>query len=133
MIGKRGFAQQWMNRTFSIQMLATSDAFLGDANWFKAGLLRFVLPDTANGLNQGRINMEFWTQLFSEWVCFPNAIPLVSVGGTVAVSGINSLNWTRMALPVLLLLASVWQAMGTSFGANAMGSSTDTDKYWQSR
>jgi len=55
------------------------------------------------------------------------------VGATVAVSGINSLNWTRMALPVLLLLASVWQGVGTSFGANAMGSSTDTGKYWQSR
>jgi len=38
-----------------------------------------------------------------------------------------------MALPMLLLLASVWQMLGTSFGATAMGTSTDTKKYWQSR
>jgi len=132
-IGKQPCVQAWGNASLPIPMLAASDAVLKEANWFRVGLIGCVFMDTANGLNQGRINMEFWTQLFSEWVCFPNAIPLVSVGGTVAVSGINSLNWTRMALPVLLLLASVWQAMGTSFGANAMGSSTDTDKYWQSR
>jgi len=132
-VGMQPCVQAWGNASLPIPMLAASDAVLKEANWFRVGLIGSVFMDTANGLNQGRINMEFWTQLFSEWVCFPNAIPLVSVGGTVAVSGINSLNWTRMALPVLLLLASVWQAMGTSFGANAMGSSTDTDKYWQSR
>eukprot|EP00495_Collosphaeridae_sp_1-RS-2012_P008976 TRINITY_DN901_c0_g1_i4.p1 TRINITY_DN901_c0_g1~~TRINITY_DN901_c0_g1_i4.p1 ORF type:complete len:559 (-),score=18.79 TRINITY_DN901_c0_g1_i4:211-1794(-) len=132
-IGMQPCVQAWGNASLPIPMLAASDAVLKEANWFRVGLIGSVFMDTANGLNQGRINMEFWTQLFSEWVCFPNAIPLVSIGATVAVSGINSLNWTRMALPVLLLLASVWQAMGTSFGANAMGSSTDTDKYWQSR
>jgi len=51
----------------------------------------------------------------------------------VAVSGDKSLEWTRLALPVLLLLATCWQMLGTSFGAKAMGSSTDTEKYWQSR
>jgi len=132
-IGTQPCVQAWGNASLPIPMLAASDAVLKEANWFRVGLIGCVFMDTANGLNQGRINMEFWTQLFSEWVCFPNAIPLVSLGATVAVSGINSLNWTRMALPVLLLLASVWQVMGTSFGANAMGSSTDTDKYWQSR
>lgn len=132
-IGMQPCVQAWGNKSLPIPMLAASDAVLKEANWFRVGLIGTVFMDTANGLNQGRINMEFWTQLFSEWVCFPNAIPLVSVGATVAVSGINSLNWTRMALPVLLLLASVWQMMGSSFGANAMGSSTDTAKYWQSR
>jgi len=43
------------------------------------------------------------------------------------------LEWTRFALPVLILLASCWQMLGTSFGANAMGSSIDTREYWQSR
>jgi len=114
-------------------MLAASDAVLKEANCFRVGLIGYVFMDTANGLNQGRINMEFWTQLLSEWTCFPNAIPLVSLGATVAVSGDKSLNWTRMALPVLLLLATCWQMLGTSFGANAMGSSTDTEKYWKSR
>lgn len=89
--------------------------------------------DTANGLNQGRINMKFWTQLLSEWTCFLNAFPLVSLGATVAVSSNKSFEWTKLALPVLLLLATVWQMLGTSFGANAMGSSSDTKEYWQSR
>jgi len=132
-MGMQPCVQAWGNASLPIPMLAASDAVLKEANWFRVGLIGTVFMDTANGLNQGRINMEFWTQLFSEWVCFPNAIPLVSVGATVAVSDINSLNWTRMALPVLLLLASVWQMMGSTFGANAMGSSTDTAKYWQSR
>jgi len=96
-------------------------------------LIGYVFMDTANGLNQGRINMEFWTQLLSEWTCFPNGLPLVSLGAAVAVSGDKSLEWTRLALPVLLLLATCWQMLGTSFGANAMGASTDTDEYWQSR
>jgi hypothetical protein len=87
-------------------MLAASDAVLKEANFFRVGLIGYVFMDTANGLNQGRINMEFWTQLLSEWPCLPNAIPLVSLGATVAVSGDKSLQWTKLALPVLLLLAT---------------------------
>merc|ERR1719397_438690 len=132
-IGKQPCVQAWGNATLPIPMLAASDAVLKDANFFRVGLIGYIFMDTANGLNQGRINMEFWTQLLSEWTCFPNALPLVSLGASVAVSGDESLDWTRLALPVLLLLASCWQMLGTSFGLNAMGSSTDTDKYWQSR
>lgn len=132
-IGKQPCIQAWGNSTLPVPMLAASDAVLKEANFFRVGLIGYIFMDTANGLNQGRINMEFWTQLLSEWVCFLNALPLVSLGATVAVSGDKSLEWTRLALPVLLLLASCWQMLGTSFGANAMGSSTDTPQYWQSR
>merc|ERR1719285_1423700 len=132
-IGKQACIQAWGNSTLPVPMLAASDAVLKEANFFRVGLIGYIFMDTANGLNQGRINMEFWTQLLSEWTCFPNAIPLVSLGATVAVSGDKSLNWASMALPILLLLATCWQMLGTSFGANAMGASTDSDEYWKSR
>jgi len=132
-IGMQPCVQAWGNASLPIPMLAASDAVLKDANWFRVGLIGSVFMDTATGLNQGRINMSFWTGFFSEWVCFLNAIPLVSVGATVAISANTSVNWTKMALPLLLLLASVWQAMGTSFGVNAMRSSMETTKYWKSR
>jgi len=132
-IGKQACIQAWGNSTLPVPMLAASDAVLKEANFFRVGLIGYIFMDTANGLNQGRINMEFWTQLLSEWTCFPNALPLVSLGATVAVAGDEDLNWTRLALPVLLLFATCWQMLGTTFGLNAMGSSSDTEQYWQSR
>jgi len=132
-IGKLPCVQAWGNATLPVAMLAASDAVLKEANCFRVGLIGYVFMDTANGLNQGRINMEFWTQLLSEWACIPNAIPLVSLGAAVAVSGDESLKWVKLALPVLILLATCWQMLGTSFGANAMGSCTDGKKYWTSR
>jgi len=146
MIGKLPFAQQWMNRTFPIEMLATSDAVLGDANWFKVGLVGFVFLDTANGLNQGRIEMEFWTQLLSEWGAFPNGLCLVTFGATLAISGLScvdvgettgcldgNFNWTAQALPLLFIMSGITQIVGTSFGAGALAGSMDTDKYIMSR
>jgi len=106
-IGKQPCVQAWGNSTLPVPMLAASDAVLKKAGFFRVGLIGYIFMDTANGLNQGRINMEFWTQLLSEWTCFPNAFPLVALGATVAVSGNKSLEWTRLALPVLLLLAGV--------------------------
>lgn len=142
MIGRLPFAQQWMNRTFPIEMLATSDAVLGDANWFKVGLVGFVFLDTANGLNQGRIEMEFWTQLFSEWGAFPNGMCLVTFGATLALEGIgcsdqstgcSNYNWTAQAIPLLFIMSGITQILGTSFGAGALAGSLDTDKYIMSR
>jgi len=132
-IGKQPCVQAWGNATLPVAMLAASDAVLKEADCFRVGLIGYVFMDTANGLNQGRINMEFWTQLLSEWACIPNAIPLVSLGAAVAVSGDESLKWVKLALPVLILLATCWQMLGTSFGANAMGTCTDGKKYWTSR
>lgn len=135
-IGKQPCVQGWANFSLPIPMLAASDAVLKEADFIRVGLIGYVFMDTANGLNQGRINMEFWTQLLSEWACIPNAIPLVSLGATVALSGegeggVGSL--VVIGLPILTILASIWQMLGTSFGASAMGSSTDGVKYWSSR
>merc|ERR1719289_369575 len=145
MIGRLPFAQQWMNRTFPIEMLATSDAVLGDANWFKVGLVGFVFLDTANGLNQGRIEMEFWTQLFSEWGAWPNGLSLTTFGATLALSGLScregestgclnsDTSWTAQAIPMLFLMSGITQIVGTSLGAGSLTGSLDTDKYIMSR
>jgi len=58
-IGKQPCVQAWGNATLPIPMLAASDAVLREANCFRVGLIGYVFMDTANGLNQGRINMEF--------------------------------------------------------------------------
>jgi len=145
MMGKLPFAQQWMNRAFPIEMLATSDAVLGDANWFKVGLVGFVFMDTANGLNQGRMEMEFWTQLFSEWGAFPNGLCLVSFGATLALNGLScdedrtsgclngNFAWTSQAIPLLFIMTGMTQFLGTSLGVGALAGSLDTDKYIMSR
>ncbi len=67
--------------------------------------------DTANGLNQGRINMAFWTQLLSEWPSLPNALGLVSLGATIGVSalGLDGYDWAIDAVPLLIILSSVIQ------------------------
>jgi len=145
MIGKLPFAQQWMNRALPIEMLATSDAVLGDANWFKVGLVGFVFLDTANGLNQGRIEMEFWTQLLSEWGAFPNGLSLVSFGATLALSGLScdedtttgcltgNFAWTAQAIPLLFIMSGLIQILGTTRGVGALAGSLDTDKYVMAR
>jgi len=145
LIGKRPFAQQWMNRTFPIEMLATSDAVLGEANWFKVGLVGFVFLDTANGLNQGRIEMEFWTQLLSEWGAWPNGLCLTTFGATLALSGLScgegestgclnsDTSWTAQAIPMLFLMSGITQIVGTSLGAGSLAGSVDSERYIMSR
>lgn len=145
LIGKRPFAQQWMNRAFPIEMLATSDAVLGEAGWFKVGLVGFVFLDTANGLNQGRIEMEFWTQLLSEWGAWPNGLSLTTFGATLALSGLScgegestgclnsDTSWTAQAIPMLFLMSGITQFVGTSLGAGSLAGSVDSDRYIMSR
>eukprot|EP01084_Bolivina_argentea_P106388 190390_1 len=114
--------QVWGNVNLPVEMLAASDAVLRDANALKVGLVGYIFLDTANGLNQGRINMEFWTQLFSEWPAIPNALGLVSFGATIAASaiGLEGYDWTVDAVPLLIILSSVVQAIGFSFGTREM-------------
>lgn len=81
---KRPCVQIWGNFTLPVEMLAASDAVLRGANFIKVGAVGYIFMDTANGLNQGRINMGFWVQLFSEWPAWPNALGLVSLGASIA-------------------------------------------------
>ena len=134
-IGSMPCVQIWANKTLPVEMLAASDAVLRDANWFKVGLVGYIFMDTANGLNQGRINMEFWTQLFSEWPSIPNAFGLVSLGATIAAQALelSGTDWAVVAVPLFILVSTLIQTFGATFGARAMGNSVDTVDYWTSR
>eukprot|EP01083_Nonionella_stella_P101673 288431_1 len=127
--------QIWANKTLPIEMLAASDAVLRDAGVVKVGLVGYIFMDTANGLNQGRINMDFWIQLFSEWTSIPNALGLVSLGATIAAQALelDDMDWTIIAVPLFILFSTLIQTAGGTFGARAMGDSTDSVKYWTSR
>jgi len=132
-IGKVQSVQLWMNRTAPIFILAASDAVLGDAGWFKTGLVGYVFLDTLNGLNQGRINMEFWTQLLSEWSCVPAAISLSALGASIGVQGDNAYSWTSVAVPMLIIMSGLVAAFGSIAGAAELGNSTDKKGYWHNR
>merc|ERR1719319_1583845 len=130
-------------------MLAASDAVLGDAGWFRVGVVGMAFLDTANGLNQGRIEMDFWTQLMSEWACVPNALSLGALGGTLALSGVQctadqlaagetgnclaEVIETSQAVALLLLFAAVSGFAGITIGLRALAVSFDTDKYIMAR
>lgn len=65
-IGKQPCVQCWGNMKIPVPMLAVSDAILKEAHCFRVGIIGYVFMDTANGLNQGRMNMDFRTLLLSE-------------------------------------------------------------------
>jgi len=144
-IGKQPFAQQWMNRTFAIEMLASSDAILGDTNWFKLGLVGFTIP--ANGFNQGRVQMEFWTQFWSEWHAWPTCIFFVAFGAILAIKDgrvcekdeeaelckDSMSSWATQIIPMLLITPILIKILGSSIGANIVACSRHTDKYIMAR
>jgi len=129
-IGTWPCVQISLNNTLPIGMLAASDAVLRTAGWFQVGAIGYVFMDTANGLNQGRINMEFWTQLFSEWACVPAALSLVTLGATIAAP---DLDWAIVAVPLLMICSSLVQSAGSLFGASRLAGSTQSQDYWMSR
>ena len=112
-IGSWRAVQIWGNSNLPVELLAASDAVLRTANFIKVGLVGFIFMDTANGLNQGRINMEFCTQFWSEYANIPNGFALVSLGASIAADGMNNYShlasFTTVAIPLLLLLATFVQ------------------------
>ena len=133
--GKIRAVQIWGNRTLPPEMLAASDSVLKHANFFQVGIVGQVFMDTANGLNQGRMNMKFCTQFWSEWASIPSAFSLVSLGAVLAIPsfdhGINEqYKWAEDALPLIAMMASIWQGIASSWGAKELLSSTKTTKYW---
>lgn len=127
--------QVWGNTNLPVEMLAASDAVLRGADFITVGLVGYLFMDTANGLNQGRVNMEFWTQLFSEWPAIPNALGLVSFGATIAAPaiGLDGYGWTLDAVPLLIIFSTVVQAIGFTFGTRKMAGSVDKPEYWCAR
>jgi len=104
------------------------------------GLIGYIFLDTANGLNQGRINMRFWTQLCSEWSCIPNAFAVVSLGATISLSRLYEeddenvlFGLERILIPLLALIAALVQFSGLTFAARTLGKSVDSDNYMMAR
>lgn len=145
-IGSMRVVQFYLNRTLPPELLAASDAVLETAHCGIVGLIGYIFLDTANGLNQGRINMEFWTQLCSEWSAIPNAFAVVSLGATIALPAIypdeydsvqegvddgesNSntqatkyiLVLLDVLIPLLALIAGLVQFTGVTFAARILG------------
>lgn len=136
-IGTWPIVQRWMQAFAPMAMLAASDAVLKDANFLMVGLIAFVFMDTMNGFNQGRINMEFWTQLLSEYSNIPNTIVYTMFGALVTVSDAKVYPEFRdqnaVLLPLLFLTGYLFAQGGQAFGLWALGSSKDWQAYWASR
>lgn len=133
-MGRIGAVQVWMNNSGPIFILAASDAVLGDGvGAIKVGVVGYVFLDTLNGLNQGRINMDFWVQLLSEWSCIPAATAFTLLGASLAVQGEDGFEWTTVCVPMLILVAFLVSSLGSLYGAAELGNCTDTKAYWQSR
>ena len=113
-VGKIRAVQIWGNKELPPQLLAASDSVLKTANWVKVGIVGQVFMDTANGLNQGRMNMEFCTQFWSEYASIPNAISLVALGTVLAIEGFSTelqkkYEWSDEAIPLIIMVAWLWQ------------------------
>lgn len=128
-LGQLNCSQGWLNRELPPMMLAASDSTLQGAGCIKVGIVGQVFMDTANGLNQGRMNMPFCTQFWSEWSSIPCAASLVTLGACLG----SPENKTAMnAAPVVALLAAIWQLVAASWGVSKMADSMKTQEYWTS-
>ena len=106
-------------------------------DWFKVGVVGQVFMDTANGLNQGRMDMAFCTQFWSEYASIPNAIGLVSLGTVLAIPSFGSeieknYDWAVDAIPLIIMITSLWQMIASSWGAKELLASSGTVSYWTS-
>eukprot|EP01084_Bolivina_argentea_P036954 68313_1 len=136
-VGKISSVQIWANKTLPPEMLAASDSVLKTANWFKVGIVGQVFMDTANGLNQGRMDMKFCTQFWSEYASIPNAIGLVSLGTILAIPSfgndeIKNFQWAEDAIPLVIMITTLWQMIASSWGAKELLASSGTISYWTS-
>ena len=136
-VGKIGAVQIWANKTLPPEMLAASDSVLKTANWFKVGVVGQVFMDTANGLNQGRMDMPFCTQFWSEYASIPNAIGLVSLGTILAIpsfdrqaANVDNYEWAEDAIPLVFMITSLWQMIASSWGAKELLASSGTVSFW---
>ena len=98
-----------------------------------------VFMDTANGLNQGRMNMGFCTQFWSEYASLPSAVGWVTTGAVLAIPGLTTdsnedkYDWASQAVPICIMVASLWQMIASTLGANALASSTKKTSFWTSK
>jgi len=135
-IGKLRWVQEWANFALPPDMLAASDSVLLTAGCFKVGVVGQVFMDTANGLNQGRMNMAFCTQFWSEYASIPTGLCWVATGAVVAVSGgegSEDVRWAGEAVPIAIMMALIWQMLGTTYGGYALATCSKSEGFWKAK
>jgi len=132
-IGRVKAVQEWANFALPPDILAASDSVLLEANCLYVGLVGQVFMDTFNGLNQGRMNMNFVTQFWSEYASLPTAFSWVATGAVISVQGDSSYSWASDAIPICLLMAATWQFLGTTFGGYKLLKANKDEKFWKNK
>jgi len=132
-VGKVKSVQQWANFALPPDILAASDSVLLDANCLLVGIVGQVFMDTFSGLNQGRMNMAFCTQFWSEYASLPTAFSWVATGAVVSVQGESGYSWAADAIPICLLMAATWQFIGTTFGGYKLLKANKDEKFWKNK
>jgi len=132
-IGRIKAVQKWANFALPTDMLAASDSVLGEANCLMVGIVGQVFMDTLNGLNQGRMNMDFCTQFWSEYASIPTAFSWVATGAVLSVQGESGYDWADEAVPLCVLMAGIWQFVGTTFGGHKLLQANGDEKFWKSK
>jgi len=132
-LGKVKAVQWWANFALPPDILSASDSVLLDAGCFTVGIVGQVFMDTFNGLNQGRMNMNFWTQFWSEYASIPTAFSWVATGAVVSVQGQSGYSWAADIIPICLLMAATWQFLGTTFGGYKLLSANKREKFWMNK
>lgn len=89
--------------------------------------------DTFNGLNQGRMNMNFCTQFWSEYASLPTAFSWVVTGAVVGLQGKSGYEWAEDAIPICLVMAATWQFIGTTIGGYQLVNANGNEKFWKNK
>jgi len=132
-IGKIQAVQAWANFALPSDILAASDSVLLEANCIMVGIVGQVFMDTFNGLNQGRMGMNFCTQFWSEYASLPTAFSWVATGAVLSVQGAKGYEWAADAIPISLLMAATWQFLGTTFGGWKLLNASKDEKFWKNK
>jgi len=133
LIGKIKSVQLWANFAMPPDILAASDSVLLDADCFMVGIVGQVFMDTFNGLNQGRMDMNFCTQFWSEYASLPTAFSWVAVGAVISVQGQSGYSWAADVIPICFLMAAIWQFLGSTVGGYKLLNANKDDKFWKNK
>jgi len=132
-IGKMKPVQAWANFALPPDILAASDSVLLEANCMMVGIVGQVFMDTFNGLNQGRMGMDFCTQFWSEYASLPTAYSWVATGAVLSVQGVPGYEWAADVIPICLLLTATWQFLGTTFGGWKLLNASKDEMFWKNK
>jgi len=104
-----------------------------DESCIIVGIVGQVFMDTFNGLNQGRMGMDFSTQFWSEYASLPTAFSWVATGAVLSVQGAEGYEWATDAIPISLVLTATWQFLGTTFGGWKLLNASQDEMFWKNK